>query len=63
MSEFQNKSNHSGAASQKCENGACKEEKQELELDALEEVNGGISLRDLPKQKTTDIDDNTRSKL
>lgn len=44
-------------------NGERKDENKELDLDTLEEVSGGTSLRDLPKEKTTDIDDNTRSKI
>jgi len=38
-------------------------ETKEVDLDTLEQVSGGISLRDVKKVTTTDINDNTKSKI
>lgn len=38
-------------------------ETKEIDLDTLEQVSGGISLRDVKKITTTDISDNTKSKI
>lgn len=35
------------------------EKEEELDLDALEEVSGGFSLREAPKVKTTEISQDT----
>ena len=40
-----------------------KEVKQELDLDELDQVAGGASLRNVQKVQTTDISENTRSKI
>ena len=40
-----------------------KEVRQELDLDELDQVAGGASLRNVKKIQTTDISDNTRSKI
>jgi len=38
-------------------------EAKELDIDALEQVSGGVSLRDADKVETTDVSDDTRSKV
>ncbi len=40
-----------------------KDEKQELDLDALDQVAGGASLRNVQKIQTTDISENTRQRI
>ena len=40
-----------------------KKEEKELDLDALDKVTGGVFLRDIDKIKTTDVNDNTKSKV
>ncbi len=40
-------------------NAPAEEEEQEISLDDLDEVAGGVSLRDAPKQKTTQISSDT----
>jgi hypothetical protein len=40
-----------------------KNEEKELSLDEMGQVSGGFSLREADTVETTDIDDNTRSKV
>ncbi|MDF2921510.1 MAG: hypothetical protein K0R57_424 [Paenibacillaceae bacterium] len=63
MHKFANNAGDHDDVPQTEETGESKSGGQELDLDALEEVSGGTSLRDLPKEKTTDIDDNTKSRI
>ncbi|NMB98157.1 MAG: hypothetical protein GYA02_16390 [Clostridiaceae bacterium] len=63
MSKFYEKSKNKVQINNKANNQKEEVNERELEISELDEVAGGISLRDVDKVDTTDISDSTKSKI